>query len=315
MSLYAGFDLGGTQLKYGLINESGVLLLKDKAPTPPTIGGLMGLLEALWNDLQKKEAPNIKAVGFGFPGIYSLKEKKIFQSPNYADLDNFDLYPAISRFIKVPFWVDNDANMAAFGEWKWGAGRGVSNMILLTIGTGIGGGIILDGKLLQGSCGYAGEIGHIVVNPGGARCKCGIQGCLETEASAPAIVRKYAAFQKTKETVTAEDIYHRARQGEEAARRAFAQAGYHLGIGLGMVINLLNPEKIILGGGVMTTGEFLLGATLEEVQKRSYKASYACCVIEKASLGNDAGLIGAASWARTNLESSSLGNLNLNPKK
>jgi glucokinase len=301
MSVYAGFDLGGTQLKYGLTDESGVVLFKDKAPTPPTIGGLMDLLESLWKDLQKREAGKIKAAGFGIPGIYSLKEKKIFQSPNYADLDNFDLYPAVSRFIKAPFWIDNDANMAAFGEWSCGAGRGVSSMILLTIGTGIGGGIILDGKLWQGSCGYAGEIGHIVVNPRGIRCKCGIQGCLETEASAPAVVRKYAALRKTNEAVTAEEIYHRAKRGEEAARQAFAQAGYYLGIGLGMVINLLNPEKILLGGGVMTTGEYLLAPTLEETRRRSYKATFACCSIEKASLGNDAGLIGAASWARVNL--------------
>lgn len=301
MSIYAGFDLGGTQLKYGLIDESGKILFKDKSPTPPTIQGLMDLLESLWLQLQKREPQNIRAVGFGIPGIYSLKEKKIFQSPNYADLDNFDLYPAIFGFIKVPFWVDNDANMAAFGEWTCGAGRGVSSMILLTIGTGIGGGIILDGKLWQGSCGYAGEIGHIVVNPQGSRCKCGIQGCLETEASAPAIVRKYMAIRKTNETVTAEEIYHRAKGGEEAARQAFAQAGYYLGIGLGLVINLLNPDKILLGGGVMTTGEFLLAPAVDETRRRSYQATFACCSIEKASLGNDAGLIGAASWAKTNL--------------
>jgi glucokinase len=299
---YAGFDLGGTQLKYGLTDESGKILFKDKAPTPPSIRGLMDLLASLWHDLQKRAPQKIEAAGFGIPGIYSLKEKKIFQSPNYADLDNFDLSPAIAKFIHVPFWVDNDANMAAFGEWACGAGRGVSSMILLTIGTGIGGGIILGGKLWQGSCGYAGEIGHIVVNPGGIRCKCGIQGCLETEASAPAIVRKYISLHKRNEGFTAEDIYYRAKGGEAAARQAFAQAGYYLGIGLGMVINLLNPEKILLGGGVMTTGEYLLAPAVEETRRRSYKATFGCCAIEKAGLGNDAGLIGAASWAKFNLK-------------
>jgi len=300
MSVYAGFDLGGTQLKYGIIDGSGKILFKDKAPTPPTISELMALLESLWKSLQEKAPGKIMAAGFGIPGIYNLQKKKIFQSPNYADLDDFELHPAIAKFIGVPFWVDNDANMAAFGEWQCGAGRGVESMILLTIGTGIGGGIILDGKLWQGSCGYAGEIGHIVVNPGGLRCKCGIQGCLETEASAPGIVRKYISLRKTNESVTAEDIYYRARGGDKLARQAFAQAGHYLGIGLGTIINLLNPEKILLGGGVMTTGEYLLAPAVEETRRRSYKATFACCVIEKASLGNDAGLIGSASWAKVN---------------
>ena len=299
--MYAGFDLGGTQLKYGLVDDAGKILFKDKAPTPPTIRELMSLLETLWNDLRTRGSGKIKAAGFGFPGIYNLKEKKIFQSPNYAELDNFDLYPAIAETIDAPFWVDNDANMAAFGEWACGAGRGVSSLVLLTIGTGIGGGIILGGKLWQGSCGYAAEVGHIIVNPDGERCKCGLQGCLETEASAPAIVRKYQALAKNKIPTTAEEIYYLAKKGDKKARRAFSQAGYYLGIGLGMLINLLNPEKILLGGGVMTTGEYLLAPTIEEARRRSYKATFACCSIERASLGNDAGLIGSASWARSNL--------------
>jgi glucokinase len=302
MSVYAGFDFGGTQLKYGLIDDSGKILFKDKTRTPPTIREVMSLLKNLWNDLKKKERQKIKAVGFGFPGIYSLKEKKIYQSPNYRELDNFNLFSAIGEFIEVPFWVDNDANMAAFGEWKCGAGRGVSSMVFLTLGTGIGGGIIIGGKLWQGSCGYAGELGHIIVNPRGELCNCGIQGCLETEASAPAIVRKYLTLIKSQGPVSAEEIYQRAQQGEENARMAFAEAGYYLGIGLGIIINFLNPEKILLGGGVMTTGEFLLRPAVEEAGRRSYKASFSCCSIKRASLGNDAGLIGAASWAQEKLK-------------
>jgi glucokinase len=301
VAVYAGFDLGGTQIKYGLVDQAGTILHKDKTPTPPTIHELMALFGTLWKDLKKKAPGKIAAAGFGIPGIYNLKKKKILQSPNYADLDNFDLYPAIAERLDVPFWVDNDANMAAFGEWKHGAGRGVTSLVFLTIGTGIGGGIILGDKLWQGSCGYAAEIGHVVVNPSGELCKCGIRGCLETEASAPAIVRKYQALAGISAPVTAEDIYHRAKGGEAAAREAFAQAGQFLGIGLGMLINLLNPEKILLGGGVMTTGEFLLIPTVEEAKKRSYPATFACCTIGRASLGNDAGLIGSAAWAEKNL--------------
>jgi glucokinase len=359
MSVSAGFDLGGTQIKYGLIDDAGTVLFKGKTPTPPTIRELMTLIGSQWEDLKKRAPGRIAAAGFGIPGIYNLKKKKILQSPNYADLDNFDLYPAIAEQIDAPFRVDNDANLAAFGEWKYGAGRGVSSLVFLTIGTGIGGGIVLGDKLWQGSCGYAAEIGHVVVNPDGELCKCGIHGCLETEASAPAIVRKYQALVKGRAfgsplarglfprastaevdprvkpgaltrdvntrlstaeadpqtkpgapaaagsgaAVTTEDIYYRAKEGEAAAREAFARAGYFLGIGLGMLINLLNPEKILLGGGVMTTGEYLLRPAVDEARKRSYPATFACCDIERASLGNDAGLIGAAAWGRENLES------------
>jgi len=299
--VYAGFDLGGTQLKYGLMDETGRLVYKSKAPTPSTIEGLMGLLTSLWKDLKAGAPDTIRAAGFGFPGIYNLRGRKILQSPNYAELDDFDLYPEIGRVLDVPFLVDNDANMAAYGEWAYGAGRGVSSLVLLTIGTGIGGGIILDGKLWQGSCGYAGEIGHIVVNAEGELCNCGIRGCLEAESAAPAIVRKYKALSAGTSTVTAEDIYKRAEAGEPAAIEAYAKAGYYLGIGLGMLINLLNPEIILLGGGVMTTGEILLQPTVKEARRRSYKASFACCPIERASLGNDAGTIGSAAWAKTGL--------------
>jgi glucokinase len=297
----AGFDLGGTQLKYGLIDEKGALLFKSNTPTPPTIDGLIDLIAGIWKDLRARSAGPVEAAGFGIPGIYDFRRRKILQSPNFPELDEFDLHPALARVVDAPFWVDNDANMAAFGEWAHGAGRRVSSLILLTVGTGIGGGIILAGRLWQGSCGYAGEVGHIIVNPDGEMCNCGNQGCLEAEASATAIVRSYGKQAGTAESVTAEDIYHRAKAGDAAALHAFARAGHYLGIGLGILINLLNPEKILLGGGVMTTGEFLLEPAVAEARKRSYKASFGCCAIEKASLGNDAGLIGSAAWAHQNL--------------
>jgi glucokinase len=295
--LYAGFDLGGTQLKYGLVDEGGAIVLKEKTPSPGSIDGLLGLLEHLWQDLKKGHPGRIKAVGFGFAGFFSLRERKILHSPNYPSLNGFDLVPAFKRFLDVPFRIDNDANMAAFGEYKHGAGRGAQSLVLLTVGTGIGSGIILDGKLWQGKCGFAGELGHITVNPEGLKCNCGNIGCLETEASAPRIVRNYTALSRKDEGLTSEDVYNRAKQGDPAARESFARCGYYLGIGLGIVINFLNPERIILGGGVMTTGEYLLGPAVEEVRRRSHRVSFACCSIDKAGLGNDAGLIGAASWA------------------
>jgi glucokinase len=298
MPIYAGFDLGGTHLKYGLTDSTGNIIFNSKTATPPTITELLKLLEKLWNDLKRKEKRKVAAIGFGFPGIFSLDQQRILQSPNYEELDNFDLIPALSEFIEVPFWVNNDANMAAFGEYKCGAGQGAHSLIFLTIGTGLGAGIILDGKLWRGKCGFAGELGHVTVNPEGERCNCGGQGCLETEVSAPKIVRNYNMMRKKDEKISGEEVFARAKKGEMAARQAFAQAGHFLGIGLGIAMNLLNPDKILLGGAVMSAGKLLLSPALEEVKRRSYKASYKCCTIEKASLGNKAGFLGAALWAK-----------------
>lgn len=300
-TLSAGFDLGGTQLKYGLIDEAGTIVFKDKTPTPTTIAGLIELIRSVWAEMKAKGGAPIASAGFGFPGIYSLRDRRVLQSPNYPGLDDFDLAPALAGAVDVPHWVNNDANLAGYGEWACGAGRGTSSLVLLTIGTGIGSGVILDGELWMGACGFAGELGHVVVNPEGDVCNCGVRGCMETEAAAPKVIKNYQAFSGRTESVTAEDVYMKAKAGDEDARQSFAQAGYYLGIGLGIVINFLNPEKILLGGGVMTTGEYLLAPAIAEARRRCFKASFACCSIEKAVLGNDAGLVGAAAWAKSRL--------------
>jgi len=297
-TLYAGFDLGGTQLKYGLIDEKGIVVFHAKVNTPEKMEDLLQLLKNLWKSLKKREKKHIVSIGLGFPGIFSLKEQKIIQSPNYPSIDKFDLISALSQFIEVSFFVDNDANMAAYGEYKLGSGQGAQSLVLLTIGTGVGTGVILEGKVWHGACGFAGELGHATVNPDGERCKCGSQGCLETEVSALKIVKNYKALTKQNQNITAKQIFHRAKSGDAAARQAFTQAGRFLGIGISIAINLLNPEKVLLGGGVMKAGNLLLSSALEEAKKRSYKASFECCTIEKATLGNRAGFIGAAFWAQ-----------------
>lgn len=298
MSLYAGFDLGGTQVKFGLLDKDNKLVFKDKAPTPPGITDLLALFGELWQDLKKLQKQKIKAIGFGIPGIFSLAEQKIIQSPNLPALNGFDLRPALAEVMDVPFWLDNDANMAAYGEYRAGAGQGTLNLIHLTLGTGVGSGIIVDGNLLHGKCGFAAEMGHLIVNPEGERCNCGSRGCLETEAAAGPIVRNYRKLARCEEPLTAEEIARKARAGDPNARQAYELAGYYLGIGLGSAINLLNPEKILIGGGIMESGELLLPRAIEEARARSYRASFEACSIEKASLGNDAGIIGAACWAR-----------------
>ena len=209
--------MGGTELKFGLIDGEHRLVFRSKAATPPRMKELLELIRELWEGLKKKEGKRIRAVGFGVPGIFSLKEQKILQSPNYPELDGFDLKTALTRIIKDPFWVDNDANMAAFGEYKSGAGRGTQSLVFLTLGTGVGSGIILEGDLWHGKCGFAAELGHIVVNPEGEPCNCGSRGCLETEACAPPIIRNYKSLFRKTEAITSEEVFRRATNGDEAA--------------------------------------------------------------------------------------------------
>lgn len=297
-SLDAGFDLGGTRLKYGLVDREGRLVRKGQVSSPGSMEELLSVLRGLWEELKREPPGKIRSCGFGFAGFYSRRDRMILQSPNYPSLDGFPLVPALRKFIDVPFRIDNDANMAAFGEFMHGAARGARSLVLLTIGTGIGSGIILDGKLWQGEGGYAGELGHITVNPEGEPCKCGGRGCLETEASAPRIVRNYLDLSGRTDVTTSKDVYRLARASDRAALESFRQCAYFLGIGLGIVINLLNPEKILIGGGVVSAGRILLGPAVEEARRRSNRLSFAGCRIEKAALGNSAGLIGAAAWAR-----------------
>jgi glucokinase len=302
MDLFAGFDLGGTHFKYGVIDTQGQVLEDGIADTPDTVQELFVLLETLWSRIRKSHPARIRAAGYGFPGIFHAKEKRIIQSPNCPQIDGHALVPALQKFVDTPYFLDNEANYAAYGEYKIGAGKGVESLVLLTIGTGIGTGIILSGRLWQGACGFAGELGHVTVNPKGEICRCGNRGCLETEVSSEKIVSRYIQIRGIEEILGVEEIASRAKQGEEAALQTYSQVGSYLGIGLSIIINLLNPEKILLGGGVMETGDALLPIAFDEAKRRSFRASYDCCQIELAQLGNKAGFIGAALYARDQLD-------------
>lgn len=298
MTLYAGFDLGGTQLKYGVIDHKNNVILSDRVDTPKDIEDLMRLLHTLWKKCEKKAPESIRAAGFGFPGIFSRKDKKILQSPNYPALDNYDLFSAIKSFMPVPFFMNNDANLAAYGEFTAGGGEDCESMVLLTIGTGVGGGVILNNRLWQGECGFAGEVGHIVVNPDGDKCSCGSWGCLEQEVSSDKIARNYRELKPGTQVRTSKEVFEKAGEGDKEAVKAFDKAGRYLGLALSILINVLNPEAIILGGGVMKAGHFLLDPALEEAEKRAFTDSFTCTKIREARLGNRAGFVGCAAFAR-----------------
>jgi glucokinase len=295
---YAGFDIGGTELKFGLIDGAGRLVLKDRLPSPESAADLMRAVRSAWEKLREAAGGGIRSCGFGVAGFFSLKEQRILHSPNYPSLDNFPLRRELGKFIDAPFTIDNDANMAAFGEFARGSGRGSRSLVLLTVGTGIGSGIIIDGRLWQGRCGFAGELGHITVNPEGDACGCGSRGCFETEVSGPRLVRNYRDFGGRRRVATPRDVYLLAKKGDRAALKSFERCGYYLGIGLGIIINFLNPELVVIGGGVVSAGKYLLGPALKEAGRRSNPILFKCTRIIRASLGNDAGLIGSAAWSR-----------------
>jgi glucokinase len=297
MPVTAGFDLGGTHLKYGLVGRDGSVLYKDKIATPATVSDLMDGLRAVWSDLKTRSPEPIRAAGFGFPGIYDVRGGRIRQSPHCAGLDDFDLVPALAGILDVPFVIDNDANLAALGEWTHGAGRGASSLVVMTIGTGVGAGIVMDGRIWRGACGFAGEIGHVSLRPDGPACPCGNRGCLDAEVSARAILRRYRDFSDDPGDPTPEEIHRRAEAGDQAACRAFTETGTALGHGLSLLINVLNPERILVGGGIMTAGRLLLDPAIAEAGRRSFRAAFEACSIGPTGLGNDAGMIGAAALA------------------
>ncbi len=297
MALFAGFDLGGTGLKAGLVDEDGGVRSKTLAPSPKTAEDFFALVETIWEGMQESAGGPIAGAGFGLPGIFDLGTRRVLKSPHTGGLDGVDVEPELERRLGVPVRVDNDANLAAYGEWRRGAGRGAADMVLLTIGTGIGAGVIAGGRMLRGARGYAGEAGHMPVRPDGEPCPCGGRGCLETEASARAIVRRYRQASACEGPLTAEDVQKRADAGDEAARAALAESARWLGIGLAGLINLLNPELILLGGGVAEAGPDWLREAAGEAGRRAFGGAFRACRIERAGLGNDAGLLGAAAWA------------------
>ncbi len=303
MSLTAGFDIGGTEIKFGLVDRAGKVWFRGSASSPPDVRKLGETLAAIWSSLkQQARGKRILASGFGFPGIFSPEKEQIIQSPNYPGLDNLKLRPFLQPYFDVPFFLDNDANLAAYGEWATGAKGKPRSLVHLTLGTGVGSGIILEGKIWHGAAGFAAEIGHVIVNPEGEVCGCGNKGCLETEVSGPAIVRHYRLFSKGGQAPDAKAVALLARKGDKAAKESFNRAGYFLGIGLGIIISSLNPEIIVLGGGVMASGRLLLRPALEEARRRCFRAAFASTIIRLAVMGNDAGFIGAGLMARDKLK-------------
>lgn len=308
-----GADLGGTNLRIAAIDDAGQMLEKISLPTraeqrrEAVIGELCRAVQELSG--RHRHSGSFAGIGIGVPGIIYLATGMLRQSPNLPGWENYPVRDEIERLLGTRVWLDNDANAAALGE-KWlGAGRDVASLCMLTLGTGVGGGLVFEGNIWHGFLGMAGELGHMVVAENGVECGCGGWGCLETEASGSAVVRKaeqllaagkspaLAEASQQSQPLTAEAVYQAAKAGDPECRKIFQSVGRYLGIGLTNLINSLNLPLYVIGGGVASAWELFAPAMLEQVSERSFVFREGSTRIERSVLEGDAGLYGAASIA------------------
>ncbi|MDH4163446.1 MAG: ROK family protein [Nitrospirota bacterium] len=304
-----GVDLGGTNLRSALLTEGGDILDRHKQATGVVEGHekvIRRLIENIRIHLRNAERRGLKvmAVGVGAPGVIHADSGVVVKSPNFPDWNNLPLKQELEGVLGIPVFIENDANAAALGEQWRGAGKNVQSMIFLTLGTGVGGGIILQGRIWHGADGMAGEIGHMTIVPDGRQCGCGNQGCLEMYASSRGIIMNYqeaCASDRTnagaRDAATSEMIYQAAGSGEKHALHAVDEMGRFLGIGIANLINIFNPEMVVVGGGVKDAWSLFIDAVRREVGRRAFAYPAERTKIVPSVLGDDAGMVGAAAVA------------------
>jgi glucokinase len=288
MKYAIGMDIGGTNIKAGVVSEEGEVVKLLEAPTDKQDKGL--LLKQITNivkNFRKEHA--IKGVGIGIAGLIDYRRGVLVVSP-HLPLKDFPLRDRLEAKLGITVIIDNDVNASGLGELYFGGARGAANFIYLTIGTGIGGAIFVDGKLYRGASGFAGELGHMMIDVNGPRCYCiaGI-GCLEALASG-------SALEKIAKRAGAE-VTAAAEAGDKDARKALATIGINLGVGIANIINIFDPELVLIGGKVSKAGKLLLDPAMEVVKQRTLAYSSRRVKIEISSLGDRAGVLGAAMMA------------------
>ncbi len=291
-----GLDLGGTNYRAAAIDEGGKVLDRIAGPTGSAAGReaiVDAIVSAILTLRDGRGNEKLAGIGVALPGFIDIEKGYILASPNVPPFEGFHARDALQERLQAPIILENDANAAALGEKWMGAGKGVDDLLLLTLGTGIGGGIISGGRILHGFTGMAGELGHITIDPFGNPCACGNTGCLEKHASATA-VSTMARNLNLGENPTSEQVYKLAVEGNEAARRVFELMGTALGIGLANYVQIFNFPLYLLSGGVLPAWDYFAPAMLREIRQRSLTFRSTGTRIEKATLGSDAGLFGAA---------------------
>jgi len=313
MGYAVGVDLGGHFIKVGLVDEEGRVVSRVEAPTSAERGreaSIGRLVETVREFLAGcRGVPD--GVGVGSPGLVDVEEGVVRFSPNFPGWLDVPLRSILQEATGLPVALENDANAAALAEKEFGAGRDLSNFVFVTLGTGVGGAIVLDGKLFRGPSGTAGEIGHMTVDPDGPKCNCGNNGCLEMFVGIERIVERAREKLRTwkgrtvlvdvvggdLDGLTPKHLSEAAKLGDELALKVWEEVGTYLGIAFASIANLLNPEAFVLGGGVSRAGEVLLGPIRETIRKRAMRVPAGLVRVLTAQV-RDAGIVGASLLVR-----------------
>ena len=306
--VYLGIDIGGTFIKLGLVRGRRILSQRQ-LPTAPLAASPKKLIKGLKEIIRQavREAPDrVAGVGIGIPGLIRYPQGVVSSSVNLKGWKEVPLRQALSKHLRMPVQIDNDVNVMTLAEWLYGAGRGTKNLVCLTLGTGVGGGLVLDGQLFRSGGGPTGEIGHLPLSAEGPRCACGGRGCLERYVGNRDVLRSVRRQLQTGarsklvklvdgklSRITPEIIDQACALGDPFARSVWSQAGQRIGLALVQVVNLLNPERIVIGGGIAKAGRWIFPPIRQTVRSRAI-ADLAKVPIVPAKLGNSAGLIGAA---------------------
>lgn len=317
-----GIDLGGTNINVGVTDDVGKVITKHAVPlgSPKT---RHDVLDAIYRAAEETlsragmEADAVRAIGIATPGMLDIENGVVVKASNLPDWENVALRDLVRKRFGVPTVLENDANAAAWGEYWAGAGKEVASMVMLTLGTGIGGGIVIDGKLWHGFRDSAAEIGHVTIDYDGRKCACGNIGCLEAYASAASTVRRFIEavrsgkssnlermVQERPEGVTSKMIYEEALKGDGLCRKIMEETGFYLGVGIVSVLHFLNPEMVVLTGGLTGAGSMLMDPVKRVVSERALPRFREDLQIVFARLGEDAGFIGAAGCALSGSETS-----------
>lgn len=312
----AGVDLGGTKIHTVVATVGGRVLGEDRRPTEAVLGpdAVVARIAASVRAAAEQAGvgtEGIVGVGISSPGPCDPKRGVVTDAPNLPGFHDIPISRLVTEALGLPVRLENDANAACYGEYRFGAGRGLRHIVYVTLGTGIGGGIIIDGKIYEGASGAAGEVGHIVVDHDGPPCNCGGRGCVETLAAGPAIAREAAvAIAAGRSPMlaklagsgqpTAELVHAAALEGDETSREIIGRAGYFLGVGLIGVLNVLNPEVLILGGGLLGLGDLYLGPAISTAKSDAFEQIMADVTITTAALGERSGALGAAALVMEN---------------
>jgi glucokinase len=303
-----GLDIGGTKIAAMRVDARGTILARERVPTPAR--DMTATLEAMVEAAKAVTSEDVRAVGIGAAGLVNSSQGVLTFAPNLA-WRNAPLASVTSEALGVPAIADNDATVAAWGEFRFGAGQGHSDMLLVTVGTGIGGGIVTGGKIFRGAHGFSAEIGHIIVEPGGPLCGCGNHGCWEQVASGHAIMRLGKdAFDAHPDSMIADLaggdrakvdgplVTDAAQKGDQVAIGILSDVGRRLGEGIAGLVNILDPEVVVIGGGAIAAGDLLVLPATEAFERSVEAPAFRPAVpILAAALGNDAGAVGAASLA------------------